>query len=100
MRFVGVGNISGAVVSEGTTKRMVSNNGIVGHAAPRMREFTYPYSGDPLIVLHSDGLTAKWDFDSYPGLAVSHPSLVAGILFRDHRRSRDDAAVVALRMRS
>jgi anti-sigma regulatory factor (Ser/Thr protein kinase) len=100
VRFVGVGNISAAVVSEGTTKRMVSHNGIVGHAAPRFREFTYPYGGDPLLVLHSDGLTAKWDFDSYPGLTASHPSLVAGILFRDHRRIRDDAAVVALRMRS
>jgi anti-sigma regulatory factor (Ser/Thr protein kinase) len=100
VRFVGVGNIAAAVVSEGTTKRMVSHNGIVGHVAPRIREFTYPYKGDPLLVLHSDGLTAKWDFDAYPGLTASHPSLVAGVLFRDHRRSRDDAAVVALRMRS
>lgn len=100
VRFVGVGNISGAVVSDGAIRRMVSNNGIVGHVAPRIREFTYPYIGDPLLVLHSDGLTAKWDFDSYPGLAASHPSLVAGVLFRDHRRVRDDAAVVALRMRS
>ena len=100
VRFVGVGNISAAVVSEGTTTRMVSNNGIVGHVAPRIREFTYPYRGDPLLVLHSDGLTTKWNFDSYPGLTTSHPSLVAGILFRDHRRSSDDATVVALRMRS
>ena len=35
--------------------------------------------------------------DAYPGLAVSHPSLIAGVLFRDHRRGRDDASIVVMR---
>lgn len=100
VRFVGIGNISAALVSEGAIKRMVSHNGIAGHVARRIAEFTYPYSGDLLLVLHSDGLTTKWDFNAYPGLTNSHPSLIAGVLFRDHRRSRDDSTVVALRMRS
>ena len=49
------------------------------------------------MILHSDGLSAQWEIDSYPGLAASHPALIAGVLFRDHRRGRDDAAVVAMR---
>jgi hypothetical protein len=79
---------------------MVSHNGVAGHVAPRIREFTYPFTGNPLVVLHSDGLSARWDPDHYPGLAASHPSLIAGVLFRDHRRSRDDAAVLASRTES
>lgn len=97
VRFVGVGNITGAIIGDGTVRRMVSHNGTAGHVAPRIREFTYPYSGSPVVLLHSDGLTARWDLDAYPGLASSHPSLIAGILFRDHRRGRDDASVVVMR---
>lgn len=97
VRFVGVGNIGAVLASDGRSRRMPSNNGTAGHIAPRIREFTYPYTARPLVIMHSDGLSTKWEIDSYPGLAASHPSLVAGVLFRDHRRGRDDAAVVAMR---
>lgn len=97
VRFVGIGNISGVLVTDGNQRHMVSHNGTAGHVAPRIREFTYPFSGRPLVILHSDGLTAKWNLAAYRGLSESHPTLVAGILFRDHRRERDDATVVAMR---
>jgi len=97
VRFVGVGNISGAVISGGEVRRMVSHNGTAGQIAPRIREFTYPYDHRPTVLMHSDGLTAKWDLDAYPGLIAAHPSLLAGVLYRDHYRSRDDVSVVALR---
>jgi anti-sigma regulatory factor (Ser/Thr protein kinase) len=97
IRFVGIGNIAGAVFSESGLNRMVSHGGTAGHIASRIREFVYPYSGTPTVILHSDGLSAKWDLDDYPGLGVSHPALIAGILFRDFARGRDDASVIALR---
>ena len=65
---------------------MVSHNGTAGHVAPRIREFTYEFTGNPLVILHSDGLTTRWDLAAYPGLASQHPSLIAGVLLRDHRR--------------
>ena len=98
VRFVGIGNIAAAVVSGDGLKRMVSHNGTAGHVAPRIRAFEYPVVGDPLILMHSDGLSAKWDLDSYPGLSQAHASLVAGVLFRDHRRGRDDACIAAMRI--
>jgi len=97
VRFVGVGNIGAVLAAGGEARRMASYNGTAGHVAPRIREFTYPFTSKPLVILHSDGLSARWEIDAYPGLAASHPSLVAGIVFRDHRRGRDDATVVAVR---
>jgi anti-sigma regulatory factor (Ser/Thr protein kinase) len=97
VRFVGVGNIAGLLASGGQARHMVSHNGTAGYVASRIREFIYPFTGNPLVILHSDGLSARWDLDHYPGLVASHPSLIAGVLFRDHRRSRDDAAVLASR---
>jgi hypothetical protein len=32
--------------------------------------------------------------ESYPGLMSRHPSVIAGVLWRDHRRGNDDSTVV------
>jgi anti-sigma regulatory factor (Ser/Thr protein kinase) len=97
VRYVGVGNIVGALVTGEGVRHMVSHNGTAGHVAPRIREFTYDFTSPPLVILHSDGLTGRWDLNTYPGLVSQHPSLIAGVLLRDHRRPRDDATVVAMR---
>ena len=97
VRFVGIGNIGAVLADGGEARRMASYNGSAGHVAPRIREFSYPFTVKPLVILHSDGLSARWELAAYPGLAAGHPSLVAGLLFRHHRRDRDDATVVAIR---
>jgi len=97
IRYVGIGNITGALVVDGRVQHMISYNGTAGHVAPRIREMTYPFSGDPTLILHSDGLAPRWDLAAYPGLTRQHPSLIAGVLLRDFRRGRDDASVVVMR---
>lgn len=99
IRFVGVGNIAGALLSGADTRQMVSHNGTAGHVAPRIREFTYPFTNAPSVILHSDGVSNRWRIADYPGLAACHPSLIAAILFRDFRRGRDDATVAVMRSR-
>lgn len=100
VRYVGIGNIAGAVLTNGKLRRMVNHNGTAGHLSPRISEFTYPFLGEVVLILHSDGLSARWDLDAHPGLAAEPASLIAGVLFRDHRRQRDDATIVVLRVPS
>lgn len=95
--FSGIGNIAGAVVAGGEVRRMVSMNGTLGHAARRFQDFAYALPGPPLVVLHSDGVAASWRLEDYPGLAHAHPSLIAGVLYRDFARPRDDATVLVAR---
>jgi anti-sigma regulatory factor (Ser/Thr protein kinase) len=97
VRFVGVGNIAGAAVAPGGDRHFVSHSGIVGHEMRRVQEFTYPWGRDALLVLHSDGLATRWDLSAYPGLVSRHPALVAGVLYRDFVRGRDDVTVVVVR---
>lgn len=99
LRFCGVGNVAGALLSRGggEAKRLMSHNGTVGHTVRRIAEIDYPYPDDgtpPVVVLHSDGVSASWSLGSYPGLAAAHPSLLAAVLFRDWGRLRDDATVL------
>ena len=93
----GVGNLVAAIIEGSTAKRIPSYNGIVGHAKPRIRELSYPITPTAAIVFHSDGLTAAWQPERYPGL-MQHPcATIAGVLYRDCKRGRDDSMVVALR---
>lgn len=100
VNFVGIGNISAALIDQGSVRRMISNNGTAGHIAPRIRAFQYPFRNETTVIMHSDGLTPRWDLNDYPGLIAAHPSLIAGILYRDFRRGRDDASIVVVRSNS
>jgi anti-sigma regulatory factor (Ser/Thr protein kinase) len=98
VRFAGIGNIAGRLVAAGDTQNLVSMNGTAGSVARSVKEFEYPAPAGVLLVMHSDGLTGRWSLDDYPGLSVRDPALIAGVLFRDHARGRDDAAVVVARL--
>ena len=97
VRFAGLGNIAGAIVADEPVRHMVSRNGTAGHEARRFDEFTYPWPSGALVVVHSDGLGSHWDLGRYPGLVARQPGLVAGVLYRDFSRQRDDVTVVVAR---
>lgn len=92
--FAGIGNIAGTIVTPTQSQSMVSHNGIVGHQVRKVQEFFYPWIPEGILVLHSDGLSSRWQLERYPGLMVRHPGLIAGVLYRDFKRDNDDATVL------
>ena len=97
--FAGVGNITGVVFTDNQSRSMVSYNGTVGHRMQKVAEFVYPWSSHSLLIMHSDGLAAQWDLNRYPGLAAKHPALIAAVLYRDFKRTRDDMTVVVAKVK-
>jgi anti-sigma regulatory factor (Ser/Thr protein kinase) len=98
VHYAGLGNVAGVlVVAGGARRQMVSHNGTAGHEAHKIGDFTYPWTADSILVLHSDGLITPWSVDKYPGLYRSHSSIIAAVLFRDYQRASDDATVVVVR---
>src|SRR6185312_3406819 len=101
VRYAGVGNICGLLVNPDSSRaaNLASRNGTVGHTVPKVQEFTYPWTPGFVLVMHSDGLGTHWQLDRYAGLTSRHPSLLAGILYRDFKRGRDDVTVLVARDR-
>jgi anti-sigma regulatory factor (Ser/Thr protein kinase) len=95
--FAGAGNISAVIVAPDGRQAMVSHGGIVGHNLGRPQEYRYSWPRGALLVAHSDGLDTRWDLAAHPGLRVSHPSVIAGLLYRQHSRGRDDCTVLVAR---
>ena len=95
VKFAGVGNISARIYSGAEPRHsLVSGNGTAGHHTERIQEFSYPWPTDGLLQLHSDGLATGAGLEQYPGLFLRDPALIAGVLYRDFARGRDDSTVV------
>ena len=95
--FAGVGNIAARILNDGRQRNLVSHNGTVGHNVRRVQEFGFEFGPQSLLIMHSDGLDTHWNLEDYPGLVTRHPALIAGVLYRDHDRGRDDVTVFVLR---
>ena len=63
----------------------------------KVQEFEVEWPPGATVVLHSDGIASQWNLAKDANLAARRPAVVAGALYRDWRRERDDATVVVLR---
>jgi anti-sigma regulatory factor (Ser/Thr protein kinase) len=95
----GVGNISCLLqMPDGRLQSLISHNGTVGHQMRRVQEFQYTFLPQSLLILHSDGISANWKLSTYPDLFEHRPATVAGVLYRDAARRRDDATILVSRL--
>ena len=94
LHYAGAGNIVAAICSAGKSRSLVSMNGTAGHSVGKLQQFSYAWPVDSALIMHSDGLSTRWNVEQYPGLASRHPALMAGVLFRDFCRKRDDATIL------
>jgi anti-sigma regulatory factor (Ser/Thr protein kinase) len=94
LTFAGIGNVTGYIVSPHTSRGMASYNGIVGHQYQKLQEFKFAWQPDSILVMHSDGLSGRWDLNKYPGIWAQDPALIAAVLYTNFAREQDDATVL------
>jgi hypothetical protein len=97
IRFAGLGNIAAMILADATRKGMLSVPGIAGHQARAIRQFDYDAPPGAAIILHSDGLSNRWDPRVLPGLSARDPLVVAAALLAEAGTRRDDAGVLVLK---
>jgi anti-sigma regulatory factor (Ser/Thr protein kinase) len=95
LTYAGVGNVSGVLVNGSIARSMVSQNGTLGAILPRsVQQYTYPVEPGATLIMFSDGLTTKLSAAGYAGILNRPAGLLAGLLYRDFSRRRDDATVL------
>ena len=95
--FAGLGNISATILADGTRKSMLSVPGIAGHQARTIRQFDYVAGPGAAVILHSDGLSGRWEVGALPGLASRDPLVIAAALLAEAGTRRDDASILVLK---
>jgi anti-sigma regulatory factor (Ser/Thr protein kinase) len=97
LRFAGIGNVAASVIDRGPRRSLTSLPGILGQQCRDVRQFEYPLPPGALVVLHSDGLTDRWELAAFPGLETRTPVVIAATVLREAARRRDDAAILVAR---
>lgn len=97
VRFAGLGNITAVILANGTRRGMISVPGIAGHQARTIRQYEYTAPPGAAIILHSDGISGRWEAAALPGLNNRDPLVVGAALFAQAGSRRDDAGVLVLK---
>jgi anti-sigma regulatory factor (Ser/Thr protein kinase) len=95
--FAGAGNIGGRLLSAVEDRSLLSQNGTVGLQVRTLTDLVYPWPLHACLVLHSDGLSARWQLGADAALLRCDPGVIAAWLWREHVRGRDDATVIVAR---
>jgi anti-sigma regulatory factor (Ser/Thr protein kinase) len=96
-RYCGLGNIAASILGQGRRKSMISIPGIAGHQARTIRQFDYELPPGAAVILHSDGISARWEAAALPGLETRDPLLIAAALLAEAGIHRDDAGILVLK---
>jgi anti-sigma regulatory factor (Ser/Thr protein kinase) len=97
--FCGVGNVTGRIITAVEDRTLMSHNGTAGLQIRTARDVSHGWTDHSVLVMHSDGIAARWNLKEVPQLLQHHPAVLAAWLIREHCRGRDDATVVAIRRR-
>jgi len=97
LRYTVVGNIEVSVKSR-TVIRPISINGILGYNLRQVREEEFSFNPGDLIILHSDGISTKFDLNLYPPEFLGqHPQTIAERIAAEFGSGRDDLCIVVAR---
>jgi anti-sigma regulatory factor (Ser/Thr protein kinase) len=97
VRFAGLGNVAAWIASGEVRRGMVSVPGIAGHQARRIRQYDYALEPGAVVILHSDGLSSRWDPRPLAGLMARDPLVIAAALLSEAGTHHDDAGILVLR---
>ncbi|MFJ5265648.1 ATP-binding protein [Streptomyces sp. NPDC088387] len=92
--FCGTGNITAALVTATSRANLLSHPGIAGHQMHRLRTYEYRLPAQGVLVMHSDGLSDRWNVADLAGLLHHSPAVIATGLLRQAGTRRDDASAV------
>jgi serine phosphatase RsbU (regulator of sigma subunit) len=97
--YAGVGNVEARLWRDGEQVRPVALRGIVGAALPTIRTFEYSLSDEWTLLLHTDGISARFAGPDVLAAVQNEPLEVVPLLLRDWSRPLDDATALVIRPR-
>ena len=96
--YAGVGNVEAHLWQPERRSRPIAYRGIVGSVLPTIRSFTLPLQPGWTLILHTDGVSARFDpatLHYEPGWG---PDRLAQTILDRYARASDDATVVVAMM--
>lgn len=99
LTYAGVGNVEAQLWQGGRTQRLIAYRGIVGLTLPTVRSFVVPLEREWVLLLHTDGVSARFAMENLPEFTDPGPGSLATAVLAGWGRETDDATVVVTRSR-
>ncbi|MHB1130801.1 MAG: SpoIIE family protein phosphatase [Chloroflexota bacterium] len=96
LTYAGIGNIEARLWQSEKEQRLISYRGIVGSVIPTVRSFEMTLSPGWLLIMHTDGLSSRFELADFPSFQQRLPQALAGALLASWSRPTDDAMVVVV----
>jgi hypothetical protein len=98
LHVAGVGNVEGHLWTPAREELLVMQRGMLGLNIPTIRPLQFPLGKEWILVLHTDGVSARFKVSQYMDgeLAALSADELAGKVLANHGREDDDAAVVVV----
>jgi len=93
MWHVGVGNVETRVFCSTANIRPFCFNGTVGMRMERFRVIEYPYEQGETILMYSDGISGRFEYDTEK-LCLLSPQELSNWILRECTREYDDATIL------
>jgi anti-sigma regulatory factor (Ser/Thr protein kinase) len=98
IEYAGIGNTDFRAFGGREPLRFISLNGTLGSRLDRVKVFKERLPKVATLIMSTDGISERWDYQSYPGLLGLHPQMLCAVVMRDHSRPKDDATILCGRM--
>lgn len=96
LSYAGAGNVEGRILNDGKDSRLIIQRGTLGYTISRTSIFEAELGPAWLMLLHSDGISARFDLQSFADRTPTLTDLAASIMDAVSRPS-DDATLVLAR---
>jgi serine phosphatase RsbU (regulator of sigma subunit) len=97
LTYVGIGNVEAQLWQPSGAQRPIAYRGIVGAAHRTVRAFELALTVEWVLLLHTDGVSARLNLADYVEQARDDLPAVAQAVLARWGRARDDATVVVAR---
>jgi hypothetical protein len=94
LTYAGIGNVDGQVWQGDIGRRLAPDRGIVGAAHRTIHTIVLPLTPPWIVLLHSDGISARFDAPSVPDEIKQDPGTLAEFVLAHWGRDHDDATIV------
>jgi anti-sigma regulatory factor (Ser/Thr protein kinase) len=92
-----VGNVEVCLIDGKVRSNIIVRRGILGLNAPNPVITEFPWNPTNILIIHSDGLSPRWQWDDFRESAHETSGIIARQMLRKLGRIEDDASVVVIK---
>jgi hypothetical protein len=97
LTFASVGNIESRVFACPLKMNFIVRRGLIGLNAPNPVVTEHRWAPSQVMVMHSDGVSSRWEWEDYPEFRGASAVSAAEQLLHRQARDNDDATVLVVK---